>query len=167
MTETTTRAVHRSAADAAGTWAMGGLFEHLLTAEESDGAMGLSEVTMPPGIAPPLHVHTHEAEAFYLLEGTMTYRAGNDVVQLTAGDFIYLPASLPHAFRVTGSAPARFLALTTPGGLMHLYDEVGIPAAARRIPGDDGQSAEVEIAKWNSVGPRYGLRVVGPPLPEE
>jgi hypothetical protein len=25
---------------------------------------------------------------------------------------------------------------------------------------------EEEIARWNEVGPRYGLQVVGPPLPE-
>lgn len=165
--KTVLRAVHRCAADAAGTWAMGSLFEHLLTAEESEGALGLSLVTMPPGVAPPLHVHAHEAEAFYLLDGTMTYRAGDDVCRLTAGDLIYLPANLPHAFRVTGSAPVRFLALTTPGGLMHLYDEVGIPAQARRIPGADGQPMDAEIAKWNTVGGRYGLQVVGPPLPED
>jgi hypothetical protein len=49
---------------------------------------------------------------------------------------------------------------------MTLYDEVGIPAAERRLPGEDGQSMDVEIAKWNEVGPRYGLQVVGPPIPE-
>ena len=32
---------------------------------------GISLVTQPSGIATPLHVHTHEAEAFYLLDGTI------------------------------------------------------------------------------------------------
>ena len=50
---------------------------------------------------------------------------------------------------------------------MDLYDEVGIPAAERRIPGPDGQPMDVEIARWNVVGPRYGLEVLGPPLPPE
>ena len=59
----------------------------------------------------------------------------------------------------------RILGGTTPGGLMGLYDEVGIPAAERRLPGEDGQSLEVEIARWNEVGPRYGLQVLGPPMP--
>jgi hypothetical protein len=85
---------------------------------------------------------------------------------LTAGSFIYLPAGLPHAFRVRGDHPVRFLALAAPGGLLHLYDEVGIPAAEMRLPGEDGQSLEVEIPRWVEVGPRYGLEVVGPPIPE-
>lgn len=160
-------AVHRPAGDGPATWAMGSLFEHLLTSDESGGSIGVSLVTMPPGVGTPLHRHTHEAEAFYLLDGTLTYRAGEDTYHLEPGSFIYLPSGLPHAFRITGPAPARFLALTTPGGLMHLYDEVGIPAAERRVPGADGLPMDVEISRWNSVGPRYGLQVVGPPLPAD
>ena len=57
--------------------------------------------------------------------------------------------------------------MTAPAGLMNLYDEVGMPAAERRLPGSDGRSIEDEITRWNAVGPRYGLRVVGPPLPAE
>jgi quercetin dioxygenase-like cupin family protein len=171
MTETTVpttlAAVHRPTHDGPAIWAMGSLFEHLLTAGESAGALGVSLVTMPPGVGTPLHRHTHEAEAFYLLEGTLTYRAGEDIHHLEPGSFIYLPLGVPHAFRITGTKPAQFLALTTPGGLMDLYDEVGIPARERRIPGPDGQPMDVEIAKWNVVGPRYGLEVVGPPLPQE
>ena len=161
------RAVVRPAGTGRGTWAMGSLFEHLLDADESGGALGVALVTQPPGIATPLHRHTHEAEAFYLLGGTMTYRAGDEVFRLGEGDFIWLPAGLPHAFRVTGSTPVRFLALSDPGHLLDLYDEVGLPATAPRLPGEDGRTMSDEIARWNEVGPRYGLVVVGPPLPED
>jgi quercetin dioxygenase-like cupin family protein len=149
-----------------GTWAMGSLFEHLLESEESGGLLGVALVTQPPGIATPLHRHTREAEAFYLLEGRMTYRAGDEDYELYDGCFMYLPKGLPHAFRIRGDAPAKFVALTAPGGLLHLYDEVGIPATEMRLPGEDGLTAEVEIPRWVEVGPRYGLEVVGPPIPE-
>jgi quercetin dioxygenase-like cupin family protein len=149
-----------------GTWAMMSLFEHLLESDQSDGRLGVALVTQPPGIATPLHRHTKEAEAFYLLEGRITYRAGEQDFELYDGCFMYLPQGLPHAFRIRGDEPARFLALTAPGGLLHLYDEVGIPAAEMRLPGADGLPPEVEIPKWVEVGPRYGLEVVGPPIPE-
>jgi hypothetical protein len=126
----------------------------------------MSIVTQPPGIATPLHRHTREAEALFLLEGRMDYRAGDDLFELDEGAFLYLPAGLPHAFRIRGDRPARFLALTTPGGLMGLYDEVGVPAREMRLPGGDGRPMAEEIARWNEVGPRYGLEVVGPPIPE-
>jgi quercetin dioxygenase-like cupin family protein len=149
-----------------GTWAMGSLFEHLLESPAGTDRLGVALVTQPPGVATPLHRHTLEAEAFYLLDGRMDYRAGDDDYELYAGCFMYLPAGLPHAFRIRGDRPARFLAMVEPGGLLHLYDEVGIPATDLRLPGDDGLATEVEIPRWMEVAPRYGLEVVGPPIPE-
>ena len=105
-----------------------------------------------------------EAEAWFILDGTMTYLAGGQLVDLAAGDFIYLPRDVPHGFRTTGSTPVRFLALTIPGQLLDLYDEVGVPAAERRIP--DGGVPAGDIARWNELGPQYGLRIVGPPIAE-
>lgn len=165
-TETTADVVARAQGTGRGTWAMRSLFEHLADPEETGGALGVALVTQPPGVATPLHRHHHEAEAFYLLDGEMTYRAGEQTYELCAGWFMYLPAGLPHAFRVRGDRPARFLALTVPGGLLALYDEVGVPATALRLPHDgEGRSMPEEIARWNEAGPRYGLEVVGPPIP--
>ena len=148
------------------TWAMGSLFEHLLEPGEGGGELGAALVTQPPGIATPLHRHTREAEAFFVLEGRIDYRAGEQDFELYPGCFMYLPRGLPHAFRIRGDTPARFLGLTTPAGLFHLYDEVGVPAAERRLPGADGLTPEVEIPHWVDAGPRYGLEVLGPPIPE-
>jgi mannose-6-phosphate isomerase-like protein (cupin superfamily) len=156
--------VSRAAGTGPATWAMGMLFERLAGAEETAGLLSASVVTQPPGQASPLHVHTREAEAWFLLEGAMTYRAGERLIRMTAGDFIYLPREVPHAFRTTGTVPVRFLALALPGGLLDIYDEVGIPAAERRLP--DAGVSDADIARWLELGPRYGLRVVGPPIPE-
>jgi quercetin dioxygenase-like cupin family protein len=146
---------------------MGSLFEHLLSADESGGQLGVAVVTQPPGTATPLHRHTREAEAFFLLEGEMTYRAGDETYDLSPGSFIYLPQGIPHAFRTRGTGPVRYLALTEPGHLLALYDEVGVPAEALRIPAEgEGRAMAEEIDRWNAVGPRYGLEVVGPPIPE-
>lgn len=149
-----------------GTWAMASLFEHLLEPEQSHDRLGVALVTQPPGVATPLHRHSREAEAFFVLEGRLSYRAGEDDFELYDGCFIYLPENVPHAFRIRGERPARILALTAPGGLLALYDEVGMPAAEMRLPGDDGLSMDVEIPRWGEIGPRYGLEVVGPPIPE-
>ncbi|HEY0869194.1 MAG TPA: cupin domain-containing protein, partial [Acidothermaceae bacterium] len=99
MTEQLVRGgpVFRPANSGPATWAMGSLFERLVSGEESGDQLGASIVTQPPGIATPLHTHTHEAEAFYLLDGTMTYRAGEEIFHLGVGDFIYLPLGVPHA----------------------------------------------------------------------
>lgn len=150
-----------------GTWAMASLFEHLAGPEQTGDALGVALVTQPPGIATPLHRHRNEAEAFYLLDGRMTYVAGEEIHELAAGWFMYLPRGVPHAFRIRGDRPARFLALTVPGGLLRLYDEVGVPAEVMRIPvAGEGRPMDEEISPWNEVGPRYGIEVIGPPIPE-
>ncbi len=157
----------RAAGEGPATWAMGSLFERLASGAETAGAFGMSLITQPPGIATPLHLHTREAEAFYVLDGTLIYQAGGELHHLAAGSFIYLPPNVPHAFRITGTTPAQFIGLVTPGGLMGLYDEVGTPASERRLPGPDGQPLEAEIMRWNEVSPRYGLSVIGPPIPAD
>ncbi len=156
--------ISRAAGTGPATWAMGMLFERLAGAQETGGLLSASIVTQPPGQASPLHVHTREAEAWYLLDGAMTYRAGERLIRMTAGDFIYLPQEVPHAFRTTGTEPVRFLALTLPGGLLGIYDEVGVPAGERRLP--DAGVSDADIKRWLELSPRYGLRVVGPPIPE-
>jgi quercetin dioxygenase-like cupin family protein len=162
---TTTTVLARGAAEGPATWALGSLFEQLASGAETGGTFGLSRVTQPAGTATPLHVHSREAEAFYLLDGSMTYRAGEQTYQLSPGSFIYLPAGVPHAFRVTGDAPVRFLAVVAPGGLMDMYDGVGRPAAARRLPGPDEADLAGDIQRWLAAVPEYGLQVIGPPLP--
>jgi mannose-6-phosphate isomerase-like protein (cupin superfamily) len=158
------RVTVRRAGQAPATWALGSLFEQLVGADRTAGTFGASLVTQPPGVATPTHVHTRESEAWFLLDGTITYRAGDELVDLAAGDFIYLPRDVPHAFRITGRSPARYLALTVPGGLMELYDVVGEPAPQRRLP--DGGIPAADVARWLELAPAYGLRVVGPPIPD-
>jgi quercetin dioxygenase-like cupin family protein len=157
----------REAGEGPGTWALGSLFETLASGEETGGGFGLSLVTQPPGAATPVHIHTLEDEAFYLLDGTMTYSADGQLHRLASGSFIFLPRGRPHAFRVTGDVPARFLAIAAPGALMRLYDEVGHPAGNRQLPPPDQEQLMADVHRWLENAPRYGLSIVGPPLPAD
>jgi quercetin dioxygenase-like cupin family protein len=144
-------------------WAMGNRFTLKLRSAETAGALSMQEVVAPAGSAPPLHTHHREAEVFVLFEGSMIYRAGEQTFELGPGSSIYLPRGVPHAFRVLGPKPARFLALTFPGGLEGLYEEIGRPAPG---PGLPNPPTPEEIAAWLQVSPKYGLEVSGPPLPD-
>ncbi len=144
-------------------WAMGSLFERLVGAEQTGGDLAAMVVSQPPGLATPMHVHTRESEAWFVLDGSVLYRAGDELVSLTAGDFIYLPRNIPHAFRVSGERPVRYLAISLPGALLDIYRDLGVPAAERRLP--DGGLAAADVEAWNRLAPSYGLRVVGPPIP--
>ncbi len=157
----------REPGEGPGTWALGSLFEQLASGEETGGGFALSLVTQPPGAATPVHIHTLEDEAFYLLDGTMTYSADGELHRLARGSFIFLRRGLPHAFRVTGDSPVRFLAIASPGALMALYDEVGRPAGERELPPADQEQLMADVHRWLEGAPRYGLSIVGPPLPAD
>jgi len=159
------RAVHRESGEGDPLWAMGALMEVKLRSPETGGAIGALLVTQPPGIATPFHVHFRESEVAYIVEGTMTYRAGDDVFHLEPGGMLFLPQGTPHAFRITGTSPCKWLGFVLPGGVEHLYQEVGRPAEQREMPEFSGTPDPAEIARWNATGPEYGLEVVGPPIP--
>src|SRR3954447_5502822 len=95
--------VRRVGGSGARTWALSAHVEALLAAGQSGGLLGAAVVNQPVGTATPLHLHTREAEAFFLLEGEKTYRAAEETFLVEAGDFVWLPAGIPHAFRVTGA----------------------------------------------------------------
>lgn len=65
------------------------------------GAKNLSllKVVIPPGGSAKAHVHKGYESAIYLLQGAVETRYGEHLeksVINTAGDFIYIPADVPH-----------------------------------------------------------------------
>jgi quercetin dioxygenase-like cupin family protein len=73
------------------------------------------------GGAPP-HVHTREDEAMYVLEGEIVAQVGSATFRAAAGDFVFMPRGVQHAWDVVGER-ARVLILATPGGLERFLDE--------------------------------------------
>lgn len=63
-------------------------------------------VELGPGEGPRLHRHAY-AETFVILEGTATYRVGDEVIEASAGEIVVGPADVPHAFTNTGTGMLR------------------------------------------------------------
>lgn len=70
----------------------------------------------------PLHVHTHEDECFYVVEGSIVVTCGDQVFQAEARSFVYLPRGVPHGWDVT-SGKAVVLMITIPGMLEEFLHE--------------------------------------------
>jgi len=130
------------------------------TAGSTGGAYGLVESLIAPGFSPPLHVHRREDETFWILEGNLTLRCGDQTFRADAGSYVFLPRDVPHTFVVDDGAPARLLTLLTPGGGEGLFVQAGRPAAGDGLPPIE----PLDLNSLRSAGEAYGTEIVGPPM---
>ena len=114
----------------------GNLMQWKLEQERSMGFCSVVEVVMRRGEEPPLHVHAHEDELYYVLEGDLTFYVGRDVFEVSPGDTVFLPRKVPHAFSVSKQAGvARLLLLIWPANnLRRYFDVMGTPGTEPELP---------------------------------
>lgn len=99
----------------------------LLDSAQTGGAFCVIEGTMPPGEAPPMHVHAREDESMVQLDGELEVTVGDTTFKLEPGQAYFAPRGIPHRLRNVGAAPARSIATMTPGGFDVLVRRIGIP----------------------------------------
>lgn len=63
---------------------------------------------MDPGGGMPNHTNTVEHEQ-YVLRGRATVGIGDAVVEVKKDDVVFIPAGIPHWYRVEGDEPFEFL----------------------------------------------------------
>jgi mannose-6-phosphate isomerase-like protein (cupin superfamily) len=114
-------------------WFFGMLAEIKASAAETGGMYTLVEITAPPGLEAPLHVHYRDDEGFYVLEGSATIQVGDETVELGPGQHAYGPRDVPHRFTI-GPEGARMLWVLTPGGFENLVEEASVPAETPTVP---------------------------------
>lgn len=99
---------------------------------------------------PDLHVHRAHTDAFYVLEGELTFELGPDAEQTTVGPgtFVAVPPNVGHSFVAASQEDARWLNLHAPGrgfadflrtlrdGAPGEWDSFGMPADGGRPAGD-------------------------------
>ena len=96
------------------------LNEHARRMEKSLGrATGLSEIDVsivevaPGDESTEHHLHYHEEECLYVLEGEATARVGATSHIVKAGDFVgYRKGGLAHSLKNTGDVPFRCISVT-------------------------------------------------------
>jgi mannose-6-phosphate isomerase-like protein (cupin superfamily) len=126
---------------------LGAAMIYKATADETRGAYSLAIETTPPGGGLPLHVHSREDEAMYVLEGEYEIECGGEVTRATPGMFVFLPRGTPNRYRNCGASPSRFIYITSPGGFEGLVAET---SEATRDGAPDMHEVQ-EIAKRHGV----------------
>jgi mannose-6-phosphate isomerase-like protein (cupin superfamily) len=110
---------------------------------ETGGAYALLEQEIPAGHGPPLHVHRHETEIFYILEGQFEVTVGDQKVPAPPGTTATCPRNIPHTFRNVGPTPGKLLLTIIPGRFGDYFLEVD------DIPDHDRETIRQLAAKFD------------------
>jgi quercetin dioxygenase-like cupin family protein len=133
---------------------------HLSQKQNAD-AISLIEHHMARDFAVPLHVHAGEDENFYVLEGEVRFRVGDELRTLGGGEAMSVGGGLPHSFRVV-SDEARFLTVTT-GGFEEMVRSLSRPAESLGLPPQHEPTPE-QIDALVEACNAHGITFVGPPV---
>src|SRR3712207_6640474 len=151
-------------------WWGGGLATIKATGKETGNLYSIVEVLEPHGARAPLHLHRKEDEAFYVLEGEMTFQIGEETIKAQPSSFVFGPKDVPHTYTVD-SGPARLLFLLSPPGFEGFVEAISKPAKARTLPpsesedpsDEDETTGEAESESFAVLEARYGCEIVGTP----
>lgn len=141
----------RSAADAIvrgpgeGEAILGGAVVFKAQVGDGEGTFSLSEITLPPGFpGPVLHRHERTLDSFYVLEGMLTIRLGeDDEVEAGPGSLGAMPPGTVHSFANRTDSVVRALNLMAPGGFEQYLKEMAAATGPGELP---SPAAMAEIA---------------------
>ena len=137
------------------TWSLpGSQITALVTGRQTQGNLLILEQIMVLNGGVPLHINHREDESFHLVEGTFLFEVGGTLKELGPGSHVFVPRGIAHRFQYVAEKPGKMLIICQPAGLESAFDELA------RIP------EPVEPAKFAAVCQKYGVEVLGPPLPK-
>jgi quercetin dioxygenase-like cupin family protein len=145
-------------------WLLGMLQTVKMGRSDTNGALGLLEVVVPPGLGSPWHVHPEEDEWFYVLDGNLTFYVGDTRLDLAAGGFAFGPKGVPHTFIGAGPNPTRALVGFAPMLFEGFLREVGQSAPQRVLPPPHA-GPPPDLAQLAPIAKRGGFIILGPPGP--
>jgi quercetin dioxygenase-like cupin family protein len=139
-------------------WWFGALAVIKATAASTGGLLTIVEVTEAPGAEAPLHAHQREDEAFWILEGEVTFTVGDAAIEARAGDYVFGPRGIQHRYTV-GNAGCRMLFILTPGGFENLIIGMSEPAKSRTLPPPAEEEPDWE--RVAAVAAAHGCELLG------
>jgi len=132
----------------------GDTFYGKVSTKDTDGDLYIYESTRVKKGGPALHVHHDQDEIWYVLEGEFLIKVGDQLYQVKAGDTVFGPRGIPHAFAKTSEGNARLLMTFQPAGKMEEFF----------IAVSEGKLAKMTTAEQDTFRKQHGFERVGPAL---
>jgi len=87
-----------------------GASRQVLISPEEGPNFAMRKFIMEPGGGMPRHMNQVEHEQ-YVLRGRARVGIGDEVLEVTRDDVVYIPAGVPHWYQTEGDEPFEFLCL--------------------------------------------------------
>lgn len=122
---------------------------------QSEGQWFVLEYTAPPNFSgPPPHYHKVMTEIFYVLEGRLTFRVGEQTREVGPGGYAFVPPGAMHGFSNPTDAPAKYLGIVTPAILEQYFHEmVALVAQEPQWPPKDMGKIIALMEKYDTFAP--------------
>jgi mannose-6-phosphate isomerase-like protein (cupin superfamily) len=145
---------------------MGSLMTFLAKGSETSGRFALMQYHTKPGNEPPPHVHEREHELYFVLEGAMRFYCEDKILDIGAGDVVFLPQGKAHAFNCTSSVVRTLIFVQAAGkdavGLDSYFLAMGEPAASMVLPESAVTYAVADPEHAIRVSASTGIRILSP-----
>jgi quercetin dioxygenase-like cupin family protein len=142
-------------------WFLNTLTINKVTSGDSQGRLCIVDHRVPPGFAPPPHIHHHSDEAFSILDGDFNGFCGDQAWQAGPGCLVFLPHGIPHGFTVSHDGPGRAIIVVSPGGFDNLVADLGEPAPELRLP----EPVPPDPARITQLAAAHGIQILSPAQP--
>ena len=127
----------------------------LLGAEHTNGSLAIFEDIVEAGVGPPRHIHHHQDETFFFLEGEFIAEVGGQMFEFNPGDVAFIPRGTVHAFKNVGDNPGRLRYVFNPAqSIEFMFREFYTLL-------EDGNFSPERMAE---IAQKHGQEIVGPPL---
>ena len=124
----------------------------LLNTDQAKDVVGIVELSVPPGWdGPPLHHHDFD-EAFYVLEGELTFQLGEHLRAAGPGELVFAPRGAIHTLANLSDRQARYILVCTPGQFTRYFEQFSATDSADKATAKDRRYPETIV--------------VGPTIPE-
>jgi mannose-6-phosphate isomerase-like protein (cupin superfamily) len=133
----------------------GDTFYTKVSTTDTDGDVFVFESTRVKEGGPSFHLHYEQDEFWYILKGEFLFKVGDETFKVKAGDTIFGPRNVPHAFAKVGEGEAKLLMFFQPAGKMEEMFKKISEGATKNITTDEEKDKFFH---------EYGLKRVGPPL---
>jgi quercetin dioxygenase-like cupin family protein len=118
-------------------------------------AMTIMLSTIPPMAGPPLHRHSREDEAFFVLQGDYLFESDGKQNRVGPGGFVFLPRGTAHTFQNLAETTGRVLIISQPAGIEEFFSKVD-----RATRGMKQVNMDVVLP----IFAQYGIEFLGPPI---